>query len=77
MCRSVCVCVIVYVFAWCLYLQRNLVLMTVGYCPACNSDRQECVWMCSASACVSLSLSLVYVLLYVCVGVFSSWSVSS
>lgn len=39
-----CVSEIVCVFAWCLCLQSNLVLMTVGYCPACNSDRQECVW---------------------------------
>lgn len=48
-CERPCVCV----FAWCLCLQSNLVLMTVGHCPACNSDKQECVWMwLRVSACV-------------------------
>lgn len=46
------------VFAWCLCLQSNLVLMIVGYCPACISERQECVW---TIQCVSVRLRM-----YVC-----------
>lgn len=60
-------CVRSCVFAWCLCLQSNLVLMIVGYCPACNSDRQECVWT-VLSVCVCMCQCVcVCALMNVCV----------